>query len=245
LGLGDQQGSFNMGQGKRNYIKDFSHPEFPHGKLSGHKKGCRCLECKRAKADYNLKQKGVEKPAFRKLLGVEPDHPDYPHGTRSGYRYCKCKQCRKANSQYKAESNAAWRSKPENKVIAAKSGKAWRETEHGRSVRNAAHALRKALKRATQPTDPRFKGLLERIYRHCPEGYHVDHIKPLNKGGRHTPSNLQYLPAAVNLAKKDNEEYDCSSYAIKWEDLSEEPSTTIPQGSTGKRPEVPRLLIGA
>ena len=234
-----------MGQGKRNYIKDFSHPDFPHGELRGYKKGCRCLECKRANADYNLKQKGVAKPAYRKLLGMENDHPNYPHGTRSGYRYCKCEKCKAANSQYKAEKNTAWRNKPENKAVIAESGKTWRSTEHGKAKRRAAHAERKAIKKATCPANPRLRELLVTIYHHCPNGYHVDHIKPLSKGGHHAPSNLQYLPAVINVTKKDNENFDCSRYAIRWQDLLEEPSTTIPQGSTGKRPEVPRLQIGA
>ena len=37
--------------------------------------------------------------------------------------------------------------------------------------------------------------------------HHVDHIKPLSKGGRHYPSNLQILTAEENLKKSD-----------KWED---------------------------
>lgn len=37
-----------------------------------------------------------------------------------------------------------------------------------------------------------------------PQGYHVDHIHPLSKGGKHHISNLQYLPAKENLQKSDN-----------------------------------------
>jgi 5-methylcytosine-specific restriction endonuclease McrA len=32
--------------------------------------------------------------------------------------------------------------------------------------------------------------------------FHVDHIMPLARGGKHHPSNLQLLPAKINLRKK-------------------------------------------
>jgi hypothetical protein len=31
--------------------------------------------------------------------------------------------------------------------------------------------------------------------------FHVDHVIPLSKGGKHIPSNLQILPAIINLKK--------------------------------------------
>jgi len=47
---------------------------------------------------------------------------------------------------------------------------------------------------------------IKNIYANCPEGYHVDHVIPLqgkNVSGFHIESNLQYLPASEN-AKKFN-----------------------------------------
>ena len=37
--------------------------------------------------------------------------------------------------------------------------------------------------------------------------YHIDHIIPLNKGGKHTISNIQFVLPEINMSKKDNLEY--------------------------------------
>jgi hypothetical protein len=42
--------------------------------------------------------------------------------------------------------------------------------------------------------------------------FHVDHIIPLSKGGLHIPSNLQVLPARLNLQKN-------SRNSLRWEEL--------------------------
>ena len=42
---------------------------------------------------------------------------------------------------------------------------------------------------------------IKEIYRNCPEGYEVDHIVPLSKGGKHHEDNLQYLTLEDNRRK--------------------------------------------
>lgn len=44
--------------------------------------------------------------------------------------------------------------------------------------------------------------------------FHVDHIVPLNKGGMHIPSNLQVMPARLNLLKGQNK-------IFKWSEKNE------------------------
>lgn len=39
------------------------------------------------------------------------------------------------------------------------------------------------------------------FYRNCPEGYEVDHIIPVSRGGEHKLSNLQYLTKEENRKK--------------------------------------------
>jgi hypothetical protein len=45
--------------------------------------------------------------------------------------------------------------------------------------------------------------MIKEIYRLCPEGYEVDHITPLSKGGLHHQDNLQYLPKHENRKKSN------------------------------------------
>lgn len=45
------------------------------------------------------------------------------------------------------------------------------------------------------------KDKIKEIYANCPDGYEVDHIIPLSKGGKHHENNLQYLTISENRRK--------------------------------------------
>lgn len=66
--------------------------------------------------------------------------------------------------------------------------------------RDAARRARKVLATASWADIKEIK----QIYKHCPEGMHVDHIVPLTSNivcGLHVEHNLQYLTAQENLSK--------------------------------------------
>lgn len=78
--------------------------------------------------------------------------------------------------------------------------KTWRANNPNKA--RAIAARRRANKNNAQSEDAD-KVLIQLIYEGCPEGYHVDHIIPISKNGKHHEDNLCYLLAADNLSKKD------------------------------------------
>ena len=47
------------------------------------------------------------------------------------------------------------------------------------------------------------KKAIQIFYLNCPEGYEVDHIIPISKGGLHSLDNLQYLTISENRKKSN------------------------------------------
>jgi hypothetical protein len=75
---------------------------------------------------------------------------------------------------------------------------------------NARNAKRRAIKLKATPNWADLVAIKE-IYRTCPEGYHVDHIVPLQGKlvcGLHCEFNLQYLSATENRCKANKFEID-------------------------------------
>ena len=66
-------------------------------------------------------------------------------------------------------------------------------------TRESSAAYRAKLRNQT-PIDVDRKAISE-FYSNCPEGYEVDHIIPISKGGLHELSNLQYLTITENRKK--------------------------------------------
>lgn len=106
----------------------------------------------------------------------------------------KCKDCDNAKSKvYREQNKEKCRERSRNHYYNNKS-------EY--IARNAAHRANKV--RATPAWADKNK--IKEIYKNCPEGYHVDHIIPLQGDfvcGLHVETNLQYLPAEENLKKSN------------------------------------------
>lgn len=74
--------------------------------------------------------------------------------------------------------------------------------EHKKRIRNEIAARRRArIRNQTPKLTKEEKEKLQKFYLDCPEGYEVDHIIPLAKGGLHHPDNLQLLTKSENRKK--------------------------------------------
>lgn len=82
------------------------------------------------------------------------------------------------------------------------SRKVYEKTEKGKLASKRRNCIRHRRFRelVSDLTLEELEGIKE-FYCHCPEDWHVDHIIPISKGGKHLLSNLQYLPALENLKK--------------------------------------------
>lgn len=105
-----------------------------------------------------------------------------------------CKDCtsQSKKSYIKTESFQEW-----NEEYRKKPGV--REKKAGYCAKYRAKKLQR-----TPPWADHSK--IEEIYLNCPEGYHVDHIIPLQGelvSGLHVPENLQYLTPYENLTKSN------------------------------------------
>jgi hypothetical protein len=82
--------------------------------------------------------------------------------------------------------------------------------KHNRAIENARSAKYRAAKIQASPLWAD-QEKIKQIYKECPEGYHLDHIVPLQGKlvcGLHCEFNLQYLTAAENLSKSNKFDID-------------------------------------
>ena len=146
---------------------------------------------------YNSKEK------LRAYLEKNKDHIKQLHVARA-------RKWQEKNKEKAARLKKEW--DLNNKEKAQKAKKEW--ACRNKSKRATWEAHRRALKfRATIRLTELDKFVIDEMYelakiRTEQTGFdwHVDHNKPLTKGGIHKPTNLQVVPATWNLAKGNRSE---------------------------------------
>jgi hypothetical protein len=99
----------------------------------------------------------------------------------------------------------------ENREAFKESQRKYNESEKGK-IANARKSenRKRVFKRARKYLREQEKLRIKEFYANRPEGYHVDHIIPISKGGKHRLSNLQYLTPEDNAKKANKLVYICS-----------------------------------
>lgn len=116
-----------------------------------------------------------------------------------GKNYEQVKEWRGTHKKELAAQQARYRLKHRDRLILYNLEWKRRKWETYRAYLNS----RKARMRLATPPWADLSAIRD-FYYNCPEGYHVDHVIPLNGKnvcGLHVLENLQYLPANENLRK--------------------------------------------
>jgi len=122
----------------------------------------------------------------------------------------RAKKWQEKNKQKASLQREEWNLKNKEKMDGYK--KEW--SKKNKDKRTTWEANRRALKfRATIRLTELDKFVIDEMYNLAQTrteqigfDWHVDHIKPLTKGGLHKPTNLQVVPGSWNLAKGNRSE---------------------------------------
>lgn len=77
------------------------------------------------------------------------------------------------------------------------------ETEQERLALQRHYFMSYYTKKKNQTPPDADLEIIKDFYKNCPEGYEVDHITPISKGGLHHQDNLQYLTIFENRSKSN------------------------------------------
>ena len=131
------------------------------------------------------------------------------------------KEWAKRNKTHIQKYHKKYRAIEKNKIRIAENFKAWKSKNRSKLLKYASNFrknnpdkmaefnyLRRARINKSKPLSCEEKTAMKNIYRFsalCSKilktPYHVDHIIPISKGGIHHPSNLQIIPAKMNIQK--------------------------------------------
>jgi hypothetical protein len=117
--------------------------------------------------------------------------------------------CADSKRHYKSDPEASRRYRALHPERSAAACRRWQKANPEKMI--AQNALRRARKKdAAVPLTAEEKARITALYkeaqrltRETGEQYHVDHDRPLARGGKHRPENLIVVPARFNLKKGD------------------------------------------
>jgi len=183
--------------------------EKPHAEFSKHKKAkdglqSRCKVCtrechkkwreKNREYDIERQKKWREENKEHRREYAKKWNEENPEYNKKRYE---------ENKDYYHKYNKRYRE--ENKEQESKRIKKWRE-DNPHLCREYTQR-RRAWKKAALPHLSENENLALKILSEeasmLGEGWHLDHIVPISKGGLHHPDNLQIVRASYNLSKKD------------------------------------------
>lgn len=159
--------------------------------------------CKECYAIYKAKYDKAYRENNKDVI-AEIKHKHY---LQNKEKYCKpyservdsCRKYYKNNQESIKQKSKLWHDNNSERSRELKSK--WQSLNRGAC--NAKTAKRRASKLQATPGWADLDRIRD-IYKNCPEGYHVDHIIPLQGRdicGLHVPENLQYLTAEENIRK--------------------------------------------
>ena len=108
----------------------------------------------------------------------------------------------KLSVKYGISTRTIYDAKKDGRLIPRPYQRKWRTHKQIRATVNEANARYRARMKAQIVPGEDIQPIQD-FYANCPDGYEVDHIIPLSKGGLHSLSNLQYLTITENRKKSN------------------------------------------
>lgn len=165
----------------------------------------------------SLRDMGLSNRKIGIELGVSPSTIDRLFNQKSYERNLEAgKKWYNSNKERKTESVTKWRESNADRHRENNRKRYHKDPEKYRSrfrewqkdnldkFRELNSKYRARKRNASVPLTSLEQSQMRSLYENCPDGYEVDHIIPLTKGGLHHPLNLQCLPALENRTKKNN-----------------------------------------
>lgn len=120
-----------------------------------------------------------------------------------GYKTCRTCKSIKPLSEFFNKNNNGIANRSNKSYICKDCDKKVTRNKYKNSphIHRAANNKHKALTLDPTSMVGANEDVIKYIYKYCPEGYQVDHIIPLAKGGKHHEKNLCYLPIKLNNQK--------------------------------------------